>query len=258
MKNLSMIILTVIFCGCAHTSVPLLFEPVSAPSISTIYTNGVPIASVSTDSLFLLLALDQTQIAGDKYFRLWILAQNVSDTNMLLEPSKTFMLNADPKELSKVQKNFSMSAQSPTVILNSIEDEEATHSIITAIGGALEAASAKNTTITSNRGDKYTVHDVHEKRDVINQQTSSSMTSISNWYSIFKSSITSGILRKNTLFPGQGVNGYLYFLNNMQFMNKRSLKDCNPFDFDYKVIVQLPSSQKTIVNVSELETHEYT
>jgi hypothetical protein len=50
----------------------------------------------------------------------------------------------------------------------------------------------------------------------------------------------------------------LYFLNNMQFMNKRSLKDCNPFDFDYKVIVQLPSSQKTIVNVSELETHEYT
>jgi hypothetical protein len=248
MKYLIIVITILIFYGCAHTIVPIIFEPVSVPNVSTIYSNGVPLASSSIDNVSFLLSLDQTEISGNEYFRLWVLFQNESDSTMLLEPSKIFSIIAIPKKASGIGQEFTMQAQSPTIILNKVENAEALRSIMTAIGGTLEAVSAKNTTVTSNHGDRYEINDASEKRDKINERTSSSLVSISNWYSIYKSSISSGILRKNTLFKDQSINGYLYFRNNMRVLSesKRYFNECNPADFDYKVLVQLPSGIKTI------------
>jgi len=261
MKNLLFLFFVAGFWGCASTEPPTLFEPVSAPGIFTIYSNGTPIASLSTDSLLVLLSLDQTEIAGDSYFRLWVLTQNLSDTVTLLEPSKIFTVNATPKGFgdssntpwwsdtnSYRREDFAMRPKSPTEILNEINEEEATHTILTAIGGALEAASQRNTTVTSNRGEEYVIHDAREKRDAVNQQTAASLASIANWYDVFKSSVTSGILRKNTLFPGQSVNGYIYFQNNMRYSDpsQRGFLECYVGDFNYKVVVQLPDGPRTV------------
>lgn len=37
------------------------------------------------------------------------------------------------------------------------------------------------------------------------------MVSTAILYDIFQSSVNSGILRRNTIFPGESVNGYIYF-----------------------------------------------
>ena len=248
MKNLIIVITIFTFFGCAHTRVPIIFEPVSVPNVSTIYSNGVPLASSSMDNFSFLLSLDQTEISGAEYFRLWVLFKNESDSTMLLEPSKIFSIVAIPKKTSGIGQEFTMQAQPPTIILNKIKNEEAVLSIMTAIGGTLESVSAKNTIVTSNHGDRYEINDASEKREKINERTSSSLGSISNWYSIYKSSISSGILRKNTLFKDQSVNGYLYFRNNMRVLSKSKsyFTEYNSVDFDYKVLVELPSGIKTV------------
>jgi hypothetical protein len=252
MKYFFIIILLFLLGGCATPSFPILFEPISTPSVTTIYTNGVPIAGLSCDSLYFLLSLDEAHIAGTSYFRLWVLTQNLSRSSTLIEPSKTFIVKAKPKKFTNDKSEFLIVPKSPTLIMNDLDNEEAMKTIFTAIGGSLEAMSAKNTKITSNHGDNYQINDVSDKRKVIDQETSNSISSISNWYSLFKSSISSGILRKNTLISNQSVNGYLYFENVMHFRFSSvgvSLGNTvyrSVDDYDFSVVIQLPNGIKEV------------
>jgi hypothetical protein len=65
---------------------------------------------------------------------------------------------------------------------------------------------------------------------------------------IEQAEIDQNILRKNTLFKNQSVNGYVYFRQNMQVYSEsgRYLSNCNPGEFDYKVIVQLYGESRTV------------
>ncbi len=233
--------------GCASVP-PLVFEPLTAPEISVIYSNGVPFASASVDSVSFLLSLDRTTIAGDDYFRLWALCENLSDSTLLLEPPAIFNLVAVPKQTSEINQEFRMEPQSPAVLMNKIDNREALHTIAVAIGGALEAATTENTVASNSRGERYVIDDAAEKRDRIIEQTSASLNSISDWYSVYKSSLSSGILRKNTLFKNQSVNGYVYFRENMRTYSKSGhyFSDCDAEEFDYKLTVRLPGRARII------------
>ena len=96
MKRVFILIILVSLSGCASTSTPILFQPVQTPRTFTFYTNGIPIVSITRDSLSLLLSFDKTEIGGDFYFRLWALAQNASGAITLLEPSKIFTVSEQP------------------------------------------------------------------------------------------------------------------------------------------------------------------
>jgi len=131
-------------------------------------------------------------------------------------------------------------------LLSKIEAQQLSQSVVTAIGGALEAASTQNTTISSSTGATLQVNDAAEKRKTVYRETSSTLASISNWYDVFKQSINSGILRKNTLFPGQSVNGYIYFENQLySSINARS-GVFNLEDFEYKLQMELPNKVQVI------------
>ncbi len=59
--------------------------------------------------------------------------------------------------------------------------------------------------------DIYTINDKKEKIKSILRQNHNDLQNTENWYNIFKNSINDGVLRKNTVFPNQSVNGYIYF-----------------------------------------------
>jgi hypothetical protein len=99
----------------------------------------------------------------------------------------------------------------PSHILANIENEKAANLIVQAIGGTLQSLSTRPTTVTSRKGDTWVVNDGTEKRRAVNDRTSSQMSETAYLYNTFKESINSGILRRNTLFAGESVNGYIYF-----------------------------------------------
>ena len=211
------IVLFSFFVGCASTVVPVTkYNPEPQQNVFPFFTKGQPIAAVQIQDAFMLMALEPTRLG---YIRLWVLYQNTSDEPYLLEPLKLASLTTT--RISK-HKSESCSAESPTKILKYISDEKAVLMIVQTIGGALQAmAVAPSTTSTHgyvNSGSSIssfsattTVNDELEKRANVFSRTAEAMMNTAMWYDIYKRSVSNGLLRKNTVFPGQSVNGYIYF-----------------------------------------------
>lgn len=208
-----------ILLGCAHTSniVPTVFLPSGNKEVQSYYVNGVPIGALVTDSCSMLVSLDAVSVAGSDYLRVWLLYRNDSNQPYLLQP----------QEFAKIQswregEHWEFVPTLPSKLLDEIDNEKESQQIALAIGGALRSLgaglSAKDTKITSDQlgGGSVTVHDREDKsqarKDIIVRETQTGIQRTANWYDAFKESVNSGILRKNTLFPGQSVNGYIYFL----------------------------------------------
>jgi hypothetical protein len=174
----------VFICLSCAPSLPLVFTPEPTPDAATIYSNGIPQASVVADSLAFFLSMDQASDYGGDYFRLWVQCENLSEWPALLDPSKTFILIAVPRQTSGIKQEFTMEAESP---------------------------------------------ESFSKRPGI-------------------SDLASDLLRKNTLFKNQGVNGYVYFRQNLRTYSKsgRSVYTYDPGEFDYKLIVQLPGGNRVV------------
>jgi hypothetical protein len=154
-----------------------------------------------------MLSLEPTEIASNGYMRLWFLYKNNSNSPFLLEPLKATVLR-----MKRDESNFDdILPDSPTKILAHIKNEEATSMIFQAIGGTLEALSAQPTTIKNSKGEEWKVNDKSEKVAAISNKTSASIARTALLYDIFKRSVNSGILRRNTIFPEESVNGYIYF-----------------------------------------------
>jgi hypothetical protein len=103
-----------------------------------------------------------------------------------------------------------------------ISNAKAAASIIGSIGAVLEAAAQHPTSATTSgtttgpAGTSYTtstttLNDADEKRQTVLDRRASHVASIDSWYESFKNSVNQGILRRNTLFPSESVNGFIYF-----------------------------------------------
>jgi len=207
--SIFILILTVI-SSCASTKPPVIYLPSQNSEVMSFYRNGFPIGVVNTDSSFIIVLLEPTELAGTEYMRLWFLYKNNSHTPFLLEPLKAVKLSIlRTQEDRKLFDNIT--PESPAKILSHIKNEKTVTLIAQAIGGTLKAMSTQPTTITNPRGDKWVVNGRDAKVNAVESQTMSSMVSTAMLYDVFQSSVNSGILRRNTLFPGESVNGYVYF-----------------------------------------------
>jgi hypothetical protein len=73
------------------------------------------------------------------------------------------------------------------------------------------------------------------------------MEATNYWYDAFKNSISSGILRKNTMFQNQSVNGYVYFeLPTLRDYAGRKYT-FNPNDRGFTLTIKIPPAQKAIL-----------
>jgi len=207
---LILVLTTLMLSSCASTKPPVIYLPTQDSEVMSFYRNGLPIGAVNTDSSFIIVLLEPTELAGTEYMRLWLLYKNNSNTPYLFEPLKAVKLNIP--SIQADEKSFdNIAPESPTKILAHIKNEKTVNLITQAIGGTLKAMSTQSTTITNTKGDKWVVNDREAKVDAIESRTASSMVSTAILYDIFQSSVNSGILRRNTVFPGESVNGYVYF-----------------------------------------------
>lgn len=205
--------------GCASSVPETKYLPNEAPNVSPFFSNGQPLAALQTDEAFLLLSLEPAVLGDANYMRMWLLYRNTSDTPYLLEPLKFATLTTT--QISN-QKSAAVLPESPTAILADISNEAAAALIVQAVGGALQAATVQPTrtsthgTVQSNSGTAQFLatteaNDLAEKRARALDRTSEALTSTSAWYDFYTTSLNQGILRRNTVFPKQSVNGYIYF-----------------------------------------------
>jgi len=204
---LILVLTTLILSSCASTKPPVIYLPTQDSEVMSFYRNGLPIGVVNTDSSFIIVLLERTAVSSTNYMRLWLLYKNNSNAPFLLEPLKAVKLSIQGRKSSF----DNITPESPTKILAHIKNEKTVTLIAQAIGGTLKAMSTQSTTITNPKGDKWVVNDREAKVDAIESRTTSSMVSTAILYDIFQSSVNSGILRRNTVFPGESVNGYIYF-----------------------------------------------
>ena len=206
----------VVFCclsaialfGCATAKPPSIFVPHPQADVTYYYRNGMPIVVAKVESSLVCFVVDPSaQLGSTKYIRLWALFQNNSHSNLLLEPLKFFSLTLhDGRDSLET-----ILPESPTKILTSMSNDVATNLILQSIGGTLKALSTQPTAVTSSGGERLQLNDRQEKIDKISEQTNASVTGIAAVYRAYANSASSGILRRNTILPGESVNGYVYF-----------------------------------------------
>ena len=180
--------------------------------------------------------------------------ENHSSSPILLEPLKRATLTVESIEKHKVatrpsdgKKVLDTRPEPPTKILAKISNAKASSSILAGIGAVLEAAAARPTTATTtgmnaSTGETYvsrtTINDTDQKSRAILDRRATQIASTDAWYESFKRSVNAGILRRNTVFPGEGVNGYIYF-------QASTLSPPGP-DRRYVVNLSLPEGQQVV------------
>lgn len=215
-------ILTVALPKVAHAGEkrPIIFEPVPSPITRSYFANGQPFAIVTTDSALVMLAMDPATLSRYyDYIRVWCLYYSTASEPILLDPSKMATVVTTNIKKGKSQE---LTPEPPTAILKLISDEMANKEILQAIGGVL-AAAGQAMTVQPTRivgggnaaGTTWTVNDYDEKQRAagaeVGRRTAAAMNSTRTAYELYSQSVSAGILRRNTVFSGCSVNGYIYF-----------------------------------------------
>jgi len=246
-KLVGIILMIIFITGCASTIPEIKLMPKASDSVFPFFTSGQPIAAVQSADAFMLLALERTTLGYGPYFRLWILYHNISEKPYLLEPQRFVSLNVTSISKRTVGKSY---PESPTKMLAAISNEKAISMIMQAIGGTLQEMTVKPTTAETRSNGKTsattTFNDQKEKQDMVADRTSLAMTNTALWYDIYRNSLSDGILRRNTVFPGQSVNGYIYFP--YPIAKKSDYKDNEgfPSNLEYFLKVELELSGESL------------
>ncbi len=240
MKLSLFLLFSILFIGCSPTHY-FTYEAKPSKDTNTFYSNGIPITSYKNNQEFLLFTTQETSLDSKKYLRVWLLLQNNSDLPYLLEPYNIIeIIGTDGVE------TFTFKPQSPTKILDNIEAEKNASMILTSIGGALKAMTTEGTKIKDNNGNEYKINDKEEKRDRVIELTNNDLNNTANWYNLFENSLNAGVLRKNTLFPHNSINGYIYFPLGDKFENSLSIAQYNINDFKFEIKLKLNNTIKII------------
>ncbi len=191
--------LAVLVAGCAATyRPPTVFQPVATATTHEFFSNGVPIAVVQGDSCAMLLAAEPTRIGTLQYLRLWWLYANQGRAPVLVEPLADISVVSRSRTSGEEQR---VGVEPPSLILQRIRSEAATREIAAVIGGTLESAAA---TLDDSR--EAAVHDRQRARDRTDEELAQARLACA----LYGESVNNGVLRRNTVLPGQGVHGYVY------------------------------------------------
>jgi len=218
-KFFIVLLFTLLIAGCATTSF-ITYQAKPSPNTFTFYSNGIPITSYTDNHEFVLFSSEETSLMNDPYIRIWLLVKNNSDSIYILKPYNIIELIAIKPNKYQISgddtviigaDSINYWPQSPTEILENIDAEKNASMILTSIGGALQAISVKGTTVKDNNGNTYRLNDKEENRERILKHTNDELTNTEDWYNLFEDSFNAGVLRVNTLFPHNAINGYVYF-----------------------------------------------
>lgn len=240
------LVLIVLLSGCS-TAPPTIFLPQQDLHVYSFYRNGLPFGTVDIDSSFIVISMEPAEISKTTYMRLWFLYKNNSSVPFLLEPLKAVSLEI----IGEDERYDEVTPESPSRLLSIIDNEKAMNLIIQAIGGTLQAIQTKPTTIKKKmelgelQEKEWQVNDLEEKKQGVLNQTEAKMRRTVLLYDVFKNSINEGILRRNTIFPDESINGYIYFPLPERYRGWLD-KYFSPSEHKYKLHISAQYGNKTV------------
>ena len=240
-SKLFMTLSALLLIGCASTVPNNVFLPVETSKTIPFFRNGIPIAAGFTDSTFILTSIEPS--GGSNAIRLWLLYKNYSHTPYLLKPLEHVTLTCE--DLEKGTKT-TISPMSPTIISAAIENEKRTLQTLQIISGTLQNMAAQPTKVNDNYGNSWQVNDLEEKKERILANTIDNTSNTAYWYEIYKRSIYSGILKKNTIFFNESVNGLIYFPIQYSLYNDMlDVTEKKRTRYKFIITVQTPDGMKS-------------
>ncbi|MFA4907232.1 MAG: hypothetical protein WC602_03105 [archaeon] len=110
------------------------------------------------------------------------------------------------------------------------------------------AMTTQPTTVSNQNGVEWTANDRPEKINGIADMTLSNMSSTALLYDIFKNSVNTGILRRNTIFPSESINGFIYFPLPFgeSFDMNQDVVPFEPSEYNYELYIMTQYGDKTI------------
>lgn len=204
---------------------PVVFEPNPADGVSGFYTNGNPVAVKLSDSVSFVLSLDLCSIGAREYVRLWALVRNDAVQTFDLKPQQQFSVKALDEGF---EVTCIMQPQPSSLLLGRLESEMHWRQAASMLSGVVSSlgvilSPTENTSggfSVSGPQQSSTTGEFHlndgasrteARMDRIANRTASDIRALGAIYESAKSSVSSGILRRNTLAPGLAANGYVYF-----------------------------------------------
>jgi hypothetical protein len=196
---------------------PTLFLPKESPGTYCIYgaANTLPVGIFFSDSAFYMYSLDTAIIDSEKYVRIWLLYQNLSQTPYDLDPQRYVRLHMKGKKYSYK----SLIADQPSEIHEKVKNEDATKMVSSTIGKELQAGAEKDRMIKGgilkfllgntapDRVDPF-----RTKFEVIRELSKATgKTSGGTLFQIYSLSQNDGVLQRHLVYPNNGVHGYVYF-----------------------------------------------
>lgn len=208
-KLLLLVILQIVIAGCVHQSArPIVYEPQSSQKVFSYYVDGNPVAAVVTDNSIFQSAIEHTKLTNRHYIRMWVNYTNFSQDPILFNPMESFQVTQTDK-LSDTHSKLEVVY--PSEIIQSVIKAEQAAIIANAFIGWSEMVSTSPTTFTTSTGFTIEQNDLEEKINTVSKNTSSRTQKIVNNYDYFVKNMNSILIRKNTVFPGQSVSGFIYF-----------------------------------------------
>lgn len=235
MKTISatlLLFVSVSFFACGSAALPVIFVPPAQQGVAYFYRDGRPFVITSIDSVLVTFVLDYSvRLAGKDYIRVWLLVHNTSQSDFLLDPWTSFKL----VPLFERRAIDTLLPVPRTQILSDIDNEEAVAQILQTIGSTLKAVSTEPTTLTDSRGNTIQLNDRQDKLDQVARDSRIASANTATLYAAFKSSVNAGILRRNTLFPGEGINGFIYFPRPIPALYYEGIFDFARYDLTMKI-----------------------
>jgi len=231
--------------GCASTVPNNVFLPVETSKTIPFFRNGIPIAAGFTDSTFILTSIEPSDgyPGGSRAIRLWLLFKNNAHKPFLLKPLEHVTLTCEDLEKGTSK---TITPISPTLLSAAIENEKRTIQTLQIIGGTLKNLAAQPTTINDNYGNSWQVNDLEEKKERILAKTIDNTSNTAYWYEIYKRSLYSGILKKNTIFFNESVNGLIFFpISPSLYGDMLNVTEKKRKRYKYTVTVQTPDGMKS-------------
>ena len=171
--------------------------------------SGVPITAAMGDSSYALLALETGRIGSKQYVKLWLLYQNLGGEPFLFEPLSHIKMTIETDK----EPLAGLSPVPPSQLAKDIDTDEQAGAITARYIEPLRSVAAETAPPPADPaavpGDSANPPD---QAAVEAAAARARMRSPSYMYRTFISSANNGLLRRDTVFPGKSVNGYVYVL----------------------------------------------
>lgn len=214
---------------------PFVYEPAPSDSLRLIYVDGQPVALNLNPDLPVVLQMQFEHLNGEQYLKAWAFVLNRSDRTLELVPQSQFSIEVLADSDNVVCQ---LAPQTPSTILAAVDSEKRSKEAGVLFAGILSGIAAavgtRDTRIsrvgvsssagtvgrlpfsgTSASADNVIVHDREDKLDAALGRTtdrvSRSLGILNSVYDTMKASISSVLLRRNTLDHGGAANGFIWF-----------------------------------------------